>query len=76
MIRFAIVKPVGSKDGRTFYKPIFEGEDGEFKRELTSRVGRILGPKESFTIGEINSAIDMAFEEYKKEFKEKTITLG
>jgi hypothetical protein len=75
MLKFAIIKAVKTEDGQTFYRPILEGEDGEFKRELTSRVRRILGPKKSFNEGEVSRAIDLAFEEYKREFKEKTVKL-
>ena len=75
MLKFAIIKAVKAENGQVFYRPILESEDGEFKRELTSRVKRILGPKENHTILDIESAITRAFDEYKKEFKERTIKL-
>lgn len=74
MLEFAIIRDC-YKNGQKLYTPVFVGEDGEFKRELTSRIRRILGPKKSFTESEITGAINSAFEEYKREFKEKTIKL-
>ena len=74
MLKLAILRKI-EKDGQKLYIPILESEDGEFIGELASRVRRILGPKESFNAGEIDIAIKEAFEEYKKEFKEKTIKL-
>ena len=74
MLKLAILQEV-ENNGQTFYRPILEGEDGEFVRELASRVKRVLGPKKSFNAGEISVAIERAFEEYKKEFKEKTVRL-
>ena len=76
MLKFAILIPRYNDDGKWIgFKPILESEDGEFKRELTSRIRRILGPKKNFTESEITGAIDIAFEEYKKEFKERTVKL-
>ena len=75
MLRLAILQPYEQKNGQIFYKPIFESDDGEFERELASRVRRILGPKESFTASEVSGAISSAFEEYKREFKERTVKL-
>jgi hypothetical protein len=74
VLKFAILQRV-ERNGQVIYRPILEGEDGELIRELTSRVGRILGPKESFTSGEVDVAIKEAYSEYKKEFKEKTVKL-
>ena len=71
MLKFAIIRMVGEKR----FRVILEDGDGDLKRELASRVGRILGAKESFTSREINTAINEAFEEYKKEFKERTVKL-
>jgi hypothetical protein len=45
MLKLAILKKVRAENGQIFYKPILEGEDGEFERELASRIKRILGPK-------------------------------
>jgi hypothetical protein len=75
MLKFAILQKVES-NGQVLYKPILESEDGDFIRELTSRVKRILGPKESFTSREIHTAIEEAYNEYKKEFKERTVKLS
>ena len=74
MLKFAILQTV-QRDGQTVYRPILEGEDGEFIRELASRIKRILGPKESFSAREVDAAIKEAYSEYKKEFKEKTVTI-
>ena len=74
MLKFAILQEV-KRDGQVFYRPILEGEDGEFVRELASRVKRILGPKESFTSGEVTASIEAAYDEYKKAFKEKTVKI-
>jgi hypothetical protein len=76
MLKLAIIKSIKTEDGKIFYRPILEGEDGEFKRELTSRIRRLLGPKKSFSEVEITRAIDSAFEEYKREFKERTVKLS
>jgi hypothetical protein len=77
MLRLAIIRMLtdvnGDPSGR--FRVILEGEDGDFKRELTSRIRRILGAKESFNHNEIARAVDSALEEYKTEFKERTITL-
>jgi acylphosphatase len=71
MLKLAIIRKL--PDGR--FNVILEGEDGEFIREIASRIKRILGPKRSFTSGEIGSAVEKAFNENKKEFKEKTVRL-
>jgi hypothetical protein len=78
MLKLAIIRMIpdenGDFDGRRF-RVILEGEDGEFKRELASRIRRLLGAKKSFNHAEIAGAVDAAFEQYKSEFKEKTVTL-
>lgn len=74
MIKFAILKSAGeTEDGKQKWFPVFE--DGDVKRELTSRIRRILGPKKSYSRKEVLSALDGAFEDYKKDFKEQTIKL-
>jgi hypothetical protein len=75
MLKLAILKARKGEDGQTFYQPILEGEDGEFERELASRIKRILGPKKSFNAREVSNAIERAFKEYQTEFKEKTVKL-
>jgi hypothetical protein len=75
MLKLAILKKVRAENGQIFYKPILEGEDGEFERELASRIKRILGPKKSFNAREVSNAIERAFKEYQTEFKEKTVKL-
>jgi hypothetical protein len=78
MLKLAIIRMMTDEDGNPTgrFRVILEGEDGDFKRELTSRIRRILGAKESFTKDEITGAVDTALEQYKREFKEKTVTLS
>lgn len=71
MLQLAIIRKV--KDGR--FSLLLESEIGDFEREIASRVRRILGPKKSYTGSEVFSAIEKAFETYKKDFKEQTIRL-
>ena len=75
MLKFAILQKAKSENGQQSYRAVFESEDGEVERELASRIRRILGPKESFTPGEVDAAVKAAFDEYKKEFKEQTVKL-
>jgi hypothetical protein len=74
MLRFAILKATGkTEDGQTIWFPVFT--DDSVKRELASRVRRILGPKKSHTGEEVERAICKAFEGYKKDFKAQTVKL-
>ena len=66
MLKFAIIRMVS--DGR--FRVILEGEDEEFKEEIISKVTRILGKNKK-----VSDAISSAFDEYKSEFKERTVTL-
>jgi hypothetical protein len=75
-MKLAIIRQIhedGNPTGR--FSVLLEGDDGEFKRELASRVRSILGAKKSFTHSEITGAINSAFEQYKTEFKEKSVKL-
>ena len=66
MLKFAIIKMISDSK----FRVILEGEDEELKEEIISRVSNILGKNKK-----VSNAISTAFEEYKTEFKERTITL-
>ena len=66
MLKFAIIKMIS--DGK--FRVILEGEDEELKEEIISKVTHILGKNEK-----VSDAISTAFDEYKTEFKEKSIKL-
>ena len=66
MLKFAIIRMIS--DDR--FRVILEGEDEELRDEIISKVTRILGKNKK-----VSDAITAAFEEYKTEFKERTITL-
>jgi hypothetical protein len=66
MLKFAIIRMVS--DDR--FRVILEGEDEELKDEIISKVTRILGKNKK-----VSDAISSAFDEYKSEFKERTVTL-
>ncbi len=75
-LKLAILKPIYNDEGELRgYRPLIESEDGDFEREIASRVRRILGPKGSHTGEEVDAAIAQAFENYKSDFKRKTIRL-
>jgi hypothetical protein len=75
MLKLAIIRPVYDEGKLVGFTPLIESEDGDIEREIASRVRRILGPKESYTRSEVYAAIDKAFEDYKKDFKKRTIRL-
>jgi hypothetical protein len=64
MLKFAIIKFISDKR----FRVILEGEDDELRDELIKRVNKISGQ-------DLTEAIKTAFEEYKTEFKERTIQL-
>jgi hypothetical protein len=64
MLKFAIIKFVTDKK----FRVVLEGEDDELRDELAQRASRILNQ-------DVTEAVNAAFEEYKTEFKERTIQL-
>ena len=66
MLKFAIIRMIS--DGK--FRVILEGEDEELRDEIISKVTHILGKNKK-----VSDAITAAFEEYKTEFKEKSIKL-
>lgn len=73
MLQLAIIRTIDNDNKR--FSLLLEGNIGEFEREIASRVGIILGPKESYSRDEIDGAIARAFKEYKRDFKKLSIKL-
>ena len=80
MLKLAILKPKIEKDKHgqariAAWIPVFETENEQLEAELIEKVFFHLGGKDSYRPDEIAAAFSAAFNEYKTEFKKKTVTL-